>query len=102
MAVIKEWNNTLVKDIDPEHLKIIRDGMDKMMENASMALYNRPPEPIIGKYKIMKYFKRLIIIVRLSAGSPFYCDQGHKKAPVRLEDRERVRAVRLCPWKKQL
>lgn len=48
-GVLKGWHNILVKDIDSRELKIIRDGLDKMMENACMALYGRPPEPFIRK-----------------------------------------------------
>jgi len=48
-GVLKDWNNTLVKDIDPSHLKIIRDGLDKMMENGCASMYGRPPEPLLRK-----------------------------------------------------
>jgi DNA-binding MarR family transcriptional regulator len=36
--VAKTWHQTLVKDIDPEDLAVIRAGMDKMMANAETAL----------------------------------------------------------------
>jgi DNA-binding MarR family transcriptional regulator len=36
--VAKTWHQTLVKDIDPEDLEVIRAGMDKMMANAETAL----------------------------------------------------------------
>ncbi len=45
--VMKNWNNTLVKDIPPGELKILRKGMDKMMENACVSLYGRSPETFI-------------------------------------------------------
>ncbi len=32
--MLKNWHNTLIKDIDPEHLAIVQAGMDQMIENA--------------------------------------------------------------------
>jgi len=46
--ILKAWNETLVKDIDPDHLKIIRDGLDKMMENARISLDGENVDPFLG------------------------------------------------------
>jgi DNA-binding MarR family transcriptional regulator len=35
----KNWHETLVKDIDPDNLLIIREGMDQMMKNAETSLF---------------------------------------------------------------
>ena len=47
--IAKDWNEILVKDIDPGDLKIIRDGMDKMMNNAMMSLYGETFPPFHRK-----------------------------------------------------
>ncbi|WDP91925.1 MAG: MarR family transcriptional regulator [Desulfobacter sp.] len=49
LGVLKGWHDTLVKDIDPDHMKIIREGLDKMMDNACLSLYGRPPESFTGE-----------------------------------------------------
>lgn len=44
LGVLKGWQDILVKDIHPDELKIIREGLDKMMDNACQSLYGQPPE----------------------------------------------------------
>ncbi len=53
-GILKNWHDVLINDIDPDHLKIIRDGLDKMMENASVSLYGRPPDPFVPNSIIRK------------------------------------------------
>jgi len=49
----------------------------------------------------MKYFKRLVILVPVIIGiTLFVVIKANKKSPVRLEDHERVQAVRVIPLKK--
>ena len=36
--VLKEWHYTLVKDIDPQELDVIKRGLDRMMKNAEVSL----------------------------------------------------------------
>ena len=49
LSVFENWHQTLIRDIDPDHLVIIRDGMDKMMENAMMCLYDEILPPFYRK-----------------------------------------------------
>ena len=48
-SVLINWQNVLVKDIDPEDVEIIRNGLDKMLENARSALGCDDPAIIIRK-----------------------------------------------------
>ncbi|MCF6247469.1 MAG: MarR family transcriptional regulator [Desulfobacula sp.] len=36
--MLKNWHNTLIKNIDPDDLAIVQSGMDQMIENAEDAL----------------------------------------------------------------
>lgn len=47
-GVLKDWQSTLVKGIDPDELEIIRNGLDKMMENASASLDGDDAELFLG------------------------------------------------------
>ncbi|WDP87601.1 MAG: MarR family transcriptional regulator [Desulfobacter sp.] len=46
VQVLINWHQVLVKDIDPDDLKIIQTGLDKMMENAQADLSMEDPDPI--------------------------------------------------------
>jgi len=35
--VLKEWHYTLVKDIDPRELDVIKRGLDRMMKNTEVS-----------------------------------------------------------------
>ncbi len=47
-GILTAWQNILVKDIDPGDLKIIRGGLDKMMENAGTFLDGKDADPFLG------------------------------------------------------
>ncbi|MCG8684251.1 MAG: MarR family transcriptional regulator [Desulfobacterales bacterium] len=47
--VLMDWQQVLVKDIEHDEFKIIRDGLDKMLDNARSALGYEDPSQILGK-----------------------------------------------------